>query len=71
MPAAARAIRFPAHVYDAPMCAQCRRKMTLLQIKRRAFEPRTDKFICVDCGLIDKIVRRRDPIDTIFRRCEA
>ena len=39
-----------------PICAQCEEEMTLVSIERRAFHPRTDKFVCAHCGLIDKIV---------------
>ena len=39
-----------------PVCAQCEEEMTLVSIERRAFRPRTDKFVCTRCGLIDKIV---------------
>ena len=31
--------------------------MKLQRIERRAFQPRTDRFVCVHCGLVDKLVR--------------
>jgi hypothetical protein len=36
--------------------------MALLRIERRAFPPRTDKFICTDCGLVERIARPRDAV---------
>jgi hypothetical protein len=40
---------------DAPVCAQCRQPMILRRIEREAFQPRTDVFLCLGCGLIDKV----------------
>jgi hypothetical protein len=40
---------------DAPHCAQCRQPMMLRRIERKAFQPRTDVFLCCGCGLIEKI----------------
>jgi hypothetical protein len=40
---------------DAPVCAQCRQPMMLRKVERKAFRPRTDVFLCVGCGLIDKV----------------
>ena len=40
---------------DAPVCAQCRQPMMLRRIERKAFQPRTDVFLCFGCGLIDKV----------------
>jgi hypothetical protein len=40
---------------DAPYCAQCRQPMMLRAVERPAFRPRTDKFVCCGCGLIEKV----------------
>ena len=40
---------------DAPGCAQCRQPMMLRKIERKAFQPRTDVFVCCGCGLIEKV----------------
>lgn len=40
---------------DAPDCAQCCQPMMLRRVERKAFQPRRDVFLCLGCGLIDKI----------------
>jgi hypothetical protein len=52
---------FPVRRWHPPLCAQCRIPMTLTQIERPLFRVRTDKFICVECGLVDKIARGKQP----------
>ena len=43
---------------DAPVCAQCHQPMMLRKIERKAFQPRTDVFLCCGCGLIEKVESR-------------
>ena len=52
------ATRVSRQAAGGPVCAQCDQEMALVRIERRAFRPRTDKFACLKCGLVDEIVWR-------------
>jgi hypothetical protein len=62
----ASAVGCAAPSVDSPIGAQCGHPMARARIERRAFR-RTDRFVCANCGLIEKIVRPRNPARASYR----